>query len=185
LKHSKVSATAVVALALALPCGIPTLMPAASHAFQQKRFNRYNGLYAYGGGRAGIRAIDRAIEDVTEEMGWLASKIATRRLRDKTRPWERLRIRVNRNVVAVGGDELWRSPLNGRPRTVRGEDDRYHIRHRFVSGRLRQELWNDSVSCKNTFSLGPRNRRLDIRVHITSPDLPESVDYSLTYHRIR
>ncbi len=179
-----VASTLLLAPSFAVCCGpSPAVADASEPALQP-----FAGTYGYVGGEAEIHALDRAIDEVVDQMNFFIRGIARRRLRAPNLPskqvgvfLEKGQIRISRpgqpevSAPADGKSITWRHPTDGDVFQVsHGIDDQGALYQRFEGER--------SVSL-NRFVLTKDDKRLTIHTVITADRLPAPLRFKMTYER--
>lgn len=146
---------------------------------------RYQGTFEYRGTSAKARrTIDQAIEEVTDEMGFLKDGIAQDRLEEELELLPTIVIAVEGKSVSItfqgvtytsrlGGDSVLATTADG---------EKIRIRHYLKRRKLVEEIRTENGRRVNVFSLGD-DRRMDLTVIVSSPKLPSDVRYDLMYRR--
>jgi len=173
------------AAALAACCGASiALADAPDSAIQQ-----FVGTYVYVGGDAEINALDRAIDEVVDQMNFFIRGIARRRLRAPNLPskevgvfFENGQIRIHRpgqpevSAPADGRTITWRHPTDG---------DVFQVSHGVdEEGVLYQRFEGERSVSRNRFVLGKDKKRLTIHTVITADRLPAPLRFKMTYARV-
>jgi hypothetical protein len=165
-----------------------TGFPQPSLGQGQVDLSRYQGTYLYvGSSERGRDTIQRAIQQVTDEMGFLRSQIAQDRLQARLEAVHRIVIRAEEDGMAAVQFQgaTYRSKLDGswtRARTPAGEW--VQVRHRSWRGRLAQEIKAGKGRRTNVYTqLGDGRLRLDVT--IASRKLPSDIRYDLIYRKAR
>jgi len=149
---------------------------------------RYAGDYAYVGGDEGIAALDRAIDQVVDQMNFFIRGIARRRLRAPNLPskavsivLENGQIRIDRpgqpsvSAPADGASITWRHPNNG---------DIFQVSHGIdEEGVLYQRFEGEQSISRNRFVLSQGEKRLTIHTKITADRLPAPLSFDMSYER--
>ncbi|MFP4599360.1 MAG: hypothetical protein ACLFVJ_13970 [Persicimonas sp.] len=128
--------------------------------------------------------IDQAIEDVVEQMFFIKRPFARSELRGVTEPCATLQIDFPGEQVAVQCDDKPPSVSPNGDERVRYEaaDGTIYRVEQKQSGRvLRQIFYSDDGRRTNTMHLSRDGRTFDMRVSIDSDQLPEAVEYELTF----
>lgn len=146
----------------------------------------FAGDYEHAGSPAQARRqIDRAIADVTDDMGFLKSGVAEDRLEEGTGHVPRIAIRVwGKDVRIRLHDVEYRARIDGSEQTARSKTgETVRVRHRFRNGRLVQLIGTGKGHRKNIFTLEDGGRSLRMTVVISSRHLPHDVRYDAVYRR--
>jgi hypothetical protein len=174
----------VLALLLAASCS-----PGISMAqMSDPRLARYAGDYKYVGGDEDIAALDRAIDEVVDQMNFFIRGIARRRLRAPNLPsktvaiiLENEQIRIQRpgqptvSAPADGSSITWRHPTDG---------DVFQVRHGIDDeGALYQRFEGEQSISRNRFVLSQDEKRLTIHTTITADRLPAPLRFKMSYER--
>ncbi|MGB5810870.1 MAG: hypothetical protein WBG86_10085 [Polyangiales bacterium] len=146
---------------------------------------RYQGTFEYvGTSPQARRTIDRAIEEVTDEMGFLKDGIAQDRLEDKLTTLPTITIEFEGTMVAVTlRGSTYQSRIGGGWAPATNPDgDEVQIRHRIKNGKLVEEIRTDKGRRINVFA-AKSDTRLVVTTIVTSPKLPSDIRYALMYQR--
>jgi hypothetical protein len=146
----------------------------------------YAGSYSFVGGDRERNAINAAIERATDGLNFIIRPIANDRIRGASPVPGAVTIRFppgQVEVLAITG-RIWRSPENGPAVPGQGvTGDPVRITSRWENGHLVQILATDEGARRNDYILNADGRTLTLRVTTSSPRLPRSVIYDLTYRR--
>ncbi len=165
-----------LALALAFAASLPTAAQAPDH----------EGRYVVVDASRGARARDAAVEDVVEDMNFIARPIARRRLTEGLpihssvelhREGDRLRVKIGTFYELFAPTNDSRHPLTDALGTeLRG-------RHRWDGNTLVQRFATDdaTVTLRLTFSSDGATMQLHTRIH--AERLPSDVVFSVAYRR--
>jgi hypothetical protein len=145
---------------------------------------KLSSRYRFSGGQRERLAIGEAIEDVLAAMTFIVRPIARKRLKAATRVPERVKIHIDDDAITIElGDQVYKTPADGRPMTVIGSDgEEVELRMRVIENALEQSFNKVDGGKDNTFRrVGARKMRLAVRIH--SEKLPKDLKYALTYTR--
>lgn len=142
-----------------------------------------SGTYKYVPGQSSdvAQAIDRAVQ----KMNFIKRPIARGRLTKTNVPYQRIRIEHSASEVEITFDERKpiRMPLDGRPiKWTREDGETFDVSATFDGDKLSQTYKAKDGTRVNVFSLDPEGS-LHLRVDVSSPQLPENVQYALVYRR--
>lgn len=174
------SLAGLTALSLAL-----ALVPPARAEIDLLR--RFEGTYDFAGGPEETRRLEHAIDEVVDRLNVLIRGLARTAIRQEIRP-ERAIV-----LEPVGRDGLRFSlgawgpievSLDNQPRLVRGPDGSDTRLRGLISGD-RIVLVQESPRGRRTnwLSLGPEDRWLHLQVQVDADQLPDPIQYSLSYLR--
>lgn len=163
------------------------LWPARPSAGQQLALEDFQGDYAFAGGQREERRLGAAIDRVVDQMNLFVREIARGEIRGHVQPERRVRIEVpDDGRVRLAFDDWRPNPLSldGRPLRVRGPDgSATRLRGRFDDGRLYMHQTNPQGERHNWLQLAGDRERLTMRVRISAGQLPDDIEYALTYRR--
>ena len=147
---------------------------------------RYNGSYYVIPERCDSTIL--AINAVVEQMNWFIRGVARNRLNSVNPPCVLVRIQiVDPRTVVVGTDQwpAWRHVLNGSPiRWRRNHREQYDVSLRLSPrGVLEQRFVGVDGERINRYILSDGGKTLEMEVLVTSPQLPQSVHYTLRFAR--
>lgn len=148
---------------------------------------RYEGTFEYSATSAKARrTIDQAIEEVTDEMGFLKDGIAHDRLEEKLEVLPTIAIAVKGRSVAITFQGVtYRSRLGGDSvLATTADNEEIRVRHYVKRRKLVEEIRTEKGRRINVFSLEDENR-LVLTVIVSSPKLPSDVRYDMMYRRKR
>jgi hypothetical protein len=185
LRRPLAASVLLCAAVLASWCG-PSIARAEA---SDPALRRFAGTYGYVGGETEIKALDRAIDQVVDQMNFLIRGIARRRLRAPNLPskqvsvfLEKGQIRIDRpgqpevSAPADGKSITWRHPTDG---------DVFQVSHGIDDGGvLYQRFEGERSVSRNRFILGKEEKRLTIHTVITADRLPAALRFKMTYERI-
>ncbi len=174
------SLAGLMALSLAL-----ALVPPARAEIDLLR--RFEGTYDFAGGPDETRRLEQAIDDVVDRLNVLIRGLARSEIRRAIRPERTIvlapvgRDRLRFSLDAWGPLEV---PLDNRARRVTGPDGSDTQLRGLVTG-SRVVLVQDSPRGRRTnwLSLGPEDRWLHLQVQVGADQLPDPIQYSLSYLR--
>lgn len=140
------------------------------------------GDWKYAGGEAQIEAMQKQVEAVTSEMGFLIRGIARSRLRDECQPYDGIEIWQTDDEISVRTDlGVLASPL-GEKVQRRGHDGADLTVHRRLKGDvLIETIASDRGGRTNRYRV--EGETLRVRSAIFSPRLPRPVEFTYTYRR--
>lgn len=175
MRHS-IHATALVLLLLA---AAPPVMATDGP------LDHLAGEYTFVGGAAEREAIDRAVEHVVDRMPFFVRDIARGRIHEQVRPERRVAVAVRRDGQVQVQLDHWTSPsmLPGAPaRAVTGPDGapiRFSMQLR---GERLEMVGRTAEGSRESWLSGSEDGRyLFLQVRIGSPQLPETIRYTLSY----
>ena len=119
-------------------------------------------------------------------MNFVTRPIARGRLRKTNVPYNRMVISHTAAEVSTTFDNRHAivSPTNGREiEWTREDGERLHLRTVWENGKLVQSFRADDGTRTNTYSASADGRTLTMHVRITSPRLPQPLEYNLVYNR--
>jgi hypothetical protein len=145
------------------------------------------GNYRFSGDPAEIRALERAIDAVVEDMNVLVRDVARRRLAKAAEIPPQLGLSLRGPVLTMQvAQKAYSAPLDGTAVAVVGPSgDSLQLRHSVVGdAKLMQRFDGDDGSRVNTCErLGAE--RLRVHVAIRSEKLPKDLNYSLTFTKTK
>ena len=149
--------------------------PAEPHAM--------SGTYKYVPGQSGD--VSQAIDKAVEKMNFIKRPIARGRLTKTNVPYQRIRIDLNASEVDIAFDE--RKPIHlsvdGKPiKWTREDGETFDVSATLDGNKLTQTYKAKDGTRVNVFSLDP-DGSLHLHVEVSSPQLPEKVEYALVYRR--
>jgi hypothetical protein len=140
----------------------------------------------YAGGEQGRTAVEKAIDDATEDMSSLVRGVARRRLREANPIIEEL-------GFSLSGDPLRASWVGGRiietPASGEAVDwtdqfgDDVKVSQRWSDGELVQRMFDDNGSRTNVYRFSEDGQRMTMSVTIEASRLPEPIRYRLEYRK--
>lgn len=133
------------------------------------------------------RPIARAIDRVVARMDFFARGFARSALADRIRAERRISFTVHDAYITsrLGQSGPYDTPIDGRPVFVTGPDgNRNQLSTWLLRDRLVQQFVSPDGVRTNTYVLEDGGRTLRARVRITSPRLPEAIDYELVYRQL-
>jgi hypothetical protein len=130
-------------------------------------------------------ALTAAIERSVDKLFFALRGIARRRLADKTKIASAVTLRFEGDTIRCGipGAPDAVSPADGRPVDYTVDGETVKLSQRMDNGRLVQWFRAADGARSNTYVPSDDGSRMTMEVNITSPKLPTSVMYSLTYAR--
>ena len=172
------------AAALAACCGASIAAAQASDSVLEQ----FVGTYTYVGGEAEIKSLDRAIDEVVDQMNFFIRGIARRRLRAPNLPSKEVSVFVEKGQIRIDrpGQPEVSAPADGRPITWRHptDGDVFQVSHGIDDeGVLYQRFEGESSVSRNRFVLGKGKKRLTIHTVITADRLPAALRFRMTYER--
>lgn len=180
---------AVLVLAFALMHTARSGSPTAAADASEPALQRFEGTYRYVGGDDEIRALDRAIDEVVDQMLFLIRGIARRRLRAPNLPSKEVRLLTDKGqirIVRPGQPEV-SAPADGTPITWQHptDGDVFQVSHGIDDeGALYQRFEGEQSVSRNRFILSEREKRLTIHTAITANRLPAPLRFKMTYERM-
>jgi hypothetical protein len=150
---------------------------------------RFVGTYAYVGGEPEIKALDRAIDQVVDQMNFFIRGIARRRLRAPNLPSKKVSVFVENGQIRIErpGQPEVSAPADGRPITWRHptDGDVFRVSHGVDDeGALYQRFEGERSVSRNRFVLGRDKQRLTIHTVITADRLPAPLRFKMTYAQV-
>ena len=172
------------AAALVAWCGPSTTAADAPDAAIQQ----FVGTYTYVGGEPEIKALDRAIDEVVDQMNFFIRGIARRRLRAPNLPSKEVSVFVEKEQIRIErpGQPEVSAPADGRLITWRhpSDGDVFQVSHGIDDdGVLYQRFEGERSVSRNRFILGKNKKRLTIHTVITADRLPAPLRFKMTYER--
>jgi hypothetical protein len=173
------------AAALAACCGASIAAAEAPDSALQQ----FVGTYTYVGGDAEIKALDRAIDEVVDQMNFFIRGIARRRLRAPNLPSKEVGVFVENGQIRIHrpGQPEVSAPADGRPITWRNptDGDVFQVSHGVDDeGVLYQRFAGERSVSRNRFVLSKDRQRLTIHTLITADRLPAPLRFTMTYERL-
>jgi len=173
------------AAALATCCGASIAAAQDSNSVLEQ----FVGAYSYVGGEREIKALDRAIEEVVDQMNFFIRGIARRRLRAPNLPSKEVSVFVEHGQIRIErpGQPEVSAPADGRPITWRHptDGDVFRVSHGVDDeGALYQRFEGERSVSRNRFVLGRDKQRLTIHTVITADRLPAPLRFKMTYARV-
>jgi hypothetical protein len=170
--------------AVAVCCGPAVAMAEASDSALQP----FAGTYRYVGGDAEIKALDRAIGEVVDQMNFFIRGIARRRLRAPNLPSEEVSVFIEKGQIRITrpGQPEVSAPADGKPITWRhpSDGDVFEVSHGIDDeGALYQRFVGERSVSRNRFVLSEDEERLTIHTVITADRLPAPLRFDMTYQR--
>lgn len=164
----------------------PTIVAAEA---SEPALQRFVGSYGYVGGDTEIRALDRAIEAVVDQMNFLIRGIARRRLRAPNLPSKEVSVFIENGQIRIQrpGQPEVTAPADGKPITWRHpvDGDVFQVSHGIdEGGALFQRFEGERSLSLNRFELSEENARLTIHTVITADRLPAPLRFKMTYERL-
>lgn len=149
---------------------------------------QFVATYAYVGGDKEIQALDRAIDEVVDQMNFFIRGIARRRLRAPNLPSKKVSVFVENGQIRIErpGQPEVSAPADGRPITWRHptDGDVFQVSHGVDDeGVLYQRFEGERSVSRNRFVLGKNKKRLTIHTVITADRLPAPLRFKMTYER--
>jgi len=178
----------LVILLCSLGPGVALGAALASADAQDPALTRFAGTYDYVGGDTEIRALDRAIDEVVEQMNFLIRGIARRRLRAPNLPSKTVRIVLENAQIRIDrpGQPEVSAPADGKPITWRhpSDGDVFQVSHGVDEhGALYQRFEGERSISTNRFVLSQDEERLTIHTTITADRLPAPLRFKMSYER--
>jgi hypothetical protein len=169
----------------ALVCLFGVLGAPAAATAGSRGLERFEGTFVYvGSSEKGARIIDRAITEVTDDMGFLKKGIANDRLDEALSVVPRIVIEADGDRIVVEFQSAtYRSRVGGPWVEAKSPDgENVKVRHRVKKQRLIQEIQTDKGLRRDVFV--PRGKN-EIRIDVTvsSPKLPDDIKYDLEYRK--
>ncbi len=163
----------------------PQAAPASGPTEEQKAHaDQLVGTYAHVGGQAERDAVLAAIEDVVSDMNVIARGIARDRLQESNPVPKKLSIVRDGGTLSVAFDgRKYAAPLDGSSVKVVGvTGDTLDYRVTVDGERLRQHFVGEKGGRTNTMKRRG-DKRLKVKVKVSSGSLPKPLEYSLTLER--
>ena len=174
----------VAVLLSVVGCLAPAGVSASSSAIE-----RFVGTYEYVGGDEDIEALDRAIDEVVDQMNFFIRGIARRRLRAPNLPSKEVIVDLREgriDIVRPGQPEV-SAPADGRPITWRHPEDGdvFQVSHGVDDqGALYQRFEGERSVSRNRFVLSEDGAALTIHTVILADRLPAPLRFKMTYRRL-
>ncbi len=130
------------------------------------------------------RLVRREVDRVIDQMSFLVRGIARDRAHREIRPAQEMALRTyggGRVRLRFGRGRPEACRTDGRPRRAGGAT----VTCRVDGPKLVRRSARDDGSEVATFRLGPDGETLLVGVRITSPHLPDTIEYELIYRRAR
>lgn len=149
----------------------------------------FAGTYGYVGGDREIKALDRAIGEVVDQMNFFIRGIARRRLRAPNLPSQEVSVFIENGQIRITrpGQPEVSAPADGKPITWRhpNDGDVFQVSHGIDDeGALYQRFVGERSVSRNRFVLSEDEKRLTIHTVITADRLPAPLRFEMTYERI-
>jgi hypothetical protein len=178
-------------LGLVLTAGLAVCCSAPSAAADppESAIQQFVGTYTYVGGDAEIEALDRAIDEVVDQMNFFIRGIARRRLRAPNLPSKEVGVFVENGQIRIERPEHPEvsAPQDGRTITWRhpSDGDVFQVSHGIDDeGVLYQRFEGERSVSRNRFVLGSDEKRLTIHTVIAADRLPAPLRFKMTYRRM-
>jgi hypothetical protein len=140
------------------------------------------GDYRYSGGESGRKAVERAIDDVADEMSVVARNIARSRLSDANEVPAHVEIANDGDTITVTIDgKPFTATLGGKSVSVRDQGKRSRLRYTMRDGSLYMTLDGKEGDRINVFTPRKDGTGVVMGVTMRSDKLPQPVKYRLTY----
>lgn len=136
--------------------------------------------------RAHSDDVNRAIETAVGRMNFVTRPIARGRLRRTNPVYGRVVVNYTGDQVSTTFDQRHpiESPSNGTPiKWTREDGEKFDLSTEWQGQRLVQTFRAEDGTRTNTYSVSADGRVLTIHVRITSPRLPQPLEYNLVYNR--
>lgn len=164
---------------------VAVLIVLASNPVANAAASELEGVYS---GEDQQQKIEAAIEAVVAKMNFIKRPIARSRLKKTNPSYARIAIATTDGVLEVQFDD--RKPIrmrgDGRPTEWTREDGEvFNVSAKEQDRTLVQIFEAEDGVRTNTFELGTDGRELLLHVRISSPQLPQPVEYTLTYTKAR
>ncbi|HME91060.1 MAG TPA: hypothetical protein VKE49_06535 [Myxococcaceae bacterium] len=148
---------------------------------------RYSGTYVYAGGDAERASVSAAVNRAVEQMPFFSRGFARSALmeRAEVRDFYAISFDDQGNLSILSPNEFPEvSPSDGTPvRITNRFGDQTELSQQFVDGVLVQRGRSDRGGGTTTFELRPDDQTLLVHRVMESSQLPQPVDYALTYKR--
>jgi hypothetical protein len=149
----------------------------------------FAGTYGYVGGEREIKALDRAIGEVVDQMNFFIRGIARRRLRAPNLPSQEVSVFIENGQIRITrpGQPEVSAPADGKPITWRhpNDGDVFQVSHGIDDeGALYQRFVGERSVSRNRFVLSEEEKRLTIQTVIAADRLPAPLRFEMTYERI-
>jgi hypothetical protein len=131
--------------------------------------------------------INKAIEATVAKVNFILRPVARGRLRATNAQYRKVEISSNEKEVSIVFDQLEaiKSPIDGTfVNWTREDGEKLRVNITFKNGKLVQSLKAADGQRVNTFSLSAQGDKMTIQVVVTSPRIPEPLNYSLVYKRL-
>lgn len=142
-----------------------------------------SGTYKYVPGQSSD--VSKAIDKAVEKMNFIKRPIARGRLTKTNIPYQRVRVDLSGSEVEITFDERKpiRLPLDGQSiKWTREDGETFDVSATLDHDKLTQTYKAKDGARVNAFSLDP-DGSLHLRVEVSSPQLPEKLEYALVYRR--
>lgn len=143
-----------------------------------------SGTWRHRGGETEREQRHQAIDEATEDMGFMIRGPARDRLRSVTTPKAQLTLQENGDSVTLGtGERRITLPTDGTATTVSGENGEATMRASWRDGRLVVSASREGGSRTTVYHLSEDGQRLTVLVRMTSDRLGEPLRYRAHYRR--
>jgi len=162
-------------------------LPVGHAAATDKALAGLAGTFVYVGGPTEKASIQAAIDKALGDLVFLARPFARGRLEETNKPIAQVTIGHEGGdlVVTYNNESRAASPSNGTSIDWKSPiDDKIHkLSTKVQGGKLIQTFVGDDGTRRNTFSVKNGGKSLEMVVRVSSPHLPTTIEYSLTYAR--
>ena len=165
--------------------GSPDESPCSVDQATLAQVQSFDGEYVFVGGQKERDGLAAAIETSMEAVSPMVRGIGRKRLTETNPIPKRVTIEVegeNVNILLDGDGH--KAGLGSAPiKTESSQGDKIKVSHRMRGSQLSQLIDGVGGDRRNDFKLNADGSRLTMDVEISSPQLPVSVNYKLTFKR--
>lgn len=143
------------------------------------------GEFKHVGGQKDSEQIDAAIETAVAAVSPLVRGIGRKRLQETNQIPGSVELKLDgEQLGVVQGGEQHEAALDGKKVTSKNQfGDKVKVSHELRGGKLVQTIEGEGGKRINRYKLSSDGKRMTMSVEISSPHLPVSVTYSLSYER--
>ncbi len=180
-------------IAVGVLCGAATfLAPHLPHAHASAGASyvdalaKFSGDFVFVGGQKQRKGVDDAIEVAVEAIAAGVQDLARKRLGPPNSVPEQIRIDLNDGYTTIAlDDRSVRAETNSSKPTTWTNPTGMRVRvwHKLANDHLVEKMVGIGGSRKNVYRLNSDGSRLHVDVTMSSPMLPRSIKYRLTYRR--